>query len=66
MTEPKQPTSSPESQTRVNVEGTAYDSKAGAIVDSDGNGVIYIQGLEAWPSHLNGKRVVVSGFLRDE
>lgn len=50
----------------VTLEGTAYDSKAGAILDSDHNGVVYIQGLECWPAHLNGQRMTVTGLLRDE
>ena len=51
---------------QVTLSGTAYDAKGGAILETDQGRVVYIRGLEAWPSHVVGNRVQVTGFRGDE
>jgi hypothetical protein len=44
--------------------GTAKDAALGAVVVLDGGGVHYVEGLDAWPKDVFGKRVEVKGTLR--
>lgn len=44
----------------VTVEGTAEDTKLGALLVQD-EGSIWIDGLDAWPTELRGKRLQVTG-----
>ena len=41
--------------------GTVGNAKAGAILVLDNGNVLYISGLHAWPSGLDGEQVVVTG-----
>jgi hypothetical protein len=45
------------------VVGKAADAASGAIVQADDGRVLYIGGLDAWPTGLLGKRVEVRGRL---
>jgi len=47
---------------RVRLSGVARDAKGGAVLLVDGSPV-YLQALESWPSHANGKVVSVGGTL---
>ena len=42
-------------------DGVAGNAKAGAILQADGGAVYYLEGVDAWPKELNGKRVRVRG-----
>jgi len=48
------------------VEGTAGNGKAGAVVMSSGGGVVYVDGLDAWPKGVDGKAVAATGVLHNE
>lgn len=45
------------------VEGTAQNAKAGAVVVTSDNKVIYIEGLDTWPLADTRKHVIVTGTL---
>ncbi|MEM2900165.1 MAG: hypothetical protein QXT63_05185 [Thermoplasmata archaeon] len=45
------------------IKGIARDAKNGAVLLAEDN-VIYIGGLDFWPSEVEGKVVTVSGILR--
>jgi len=51
---------------KVNLNGTAKDAKGGAVLITPEGYVIYIKGLESWPSELLDKPVSVSGLLKKE
>lgn len=42
--------------------GIAQNAQAGAIIQVDGE-VFYLEGVNSWPTNLEGKRVTVSGKL---
>jgi hypothetical protein len=44
----------------VTIEGTAEDAKLGAVLTRPGD-MVWIDGLDAWPRGLRGKRVQVTG-----
>lgn len=44
----------------VTIDGDAEDAKLGALLIT-GSGMIWIDGLDAWPSNVRGKRLVVTG-----
>jgi hypothetical protein len=44
-------------------EGRAYDAKGGAVLKTDAGEIIYLHGLDAWPSDIHGQRVAVIGIL---
>lgn len=48
----------------VELRGTAFDSKAGAVLVTDDDQTVYIDGLDYWPGDLSGKSVIVNGLLR--
>lgn len=52
--------------TDVDLDGTAYDTKAGAVLVLPDETTIYIEGLSAWPRELSGKAVAVRGRLTRE
>lgn len=45
------------------VHGTARDAKGGAVLQDTEQGLLYVEGLDAWPAAWAGKRVVVSGHV---
>lgn len=54
--------------TRVTIEGAAADEKLGAVLVLDDGGVLWIDGLDAWPEGYyeggdRGKRLRVTGTL---
>ena len=51
---------------RKTIEGKARDAKAGAVVVLDGGEPVYIEGLDYWPSDIEGKRVRATGFLKQK
>ena len=51
---------------KVNLNGTAKDAKGGAVLITPEGYVIYIRGLESWPSELLDKHMSVSGLLKKE
>lgn len=50
----------------VTIDGTARDAKGGAVVLTDDNIPIYIEGLDSWPPSIDGSRISVSGVLKKE
>lgn len=48
----------------VALNGEAMNSKAGAVLVTDEDDTIYIEGLDYWPNDMIGKEVVVTGELR--
>ncbi|MFX1445378.1 MAG: hypothetical protein ACFFHV_18330 [Promethearchaeota archaeon] len=51
---------------KVDLHGTAKDAKSGAVITTPEGYVIYIKGLETWPSEFLNKRILVSGILKEE
>lgn len=51
---------------KVNLNGTAKDAKGGAVLITPEGYVIYIKGLDFWPSELFDKSISVSGLLKNE
>lgn len=51
--------------TIVTVKGTAYDARAGAIVELEDRTPIYVAGLSEWETGWVGKAVAVTGLLRE-
>lgn len=49
---------------QVTITGKAVDAKAGAVVTTDRDEVIYLRDLRSWPEEFLDKRVVVEGTLR--
>ena len=47
----------------VTVSGTAYNAKAGAVLESDDGRVIYVEGLKRWDDELVENRVRLTGIL---
>jgi hypothetical protein len=43
--------------------GKAMDSKSGAVLVAADGRVVYVEGLDYWPSDLTGKTVSVTGIL---
>lgn len=50
---------------KVNLNGTAKDAKGGAVLITSEGYVIYIKGLETWPSEFLDKNILVSGILKE-
>ena len=50
----------------VNLNGTARDAKGGAVLLTPEGDVIYIKGLEFWPSDLLDKQITINGLLKKE
>jgi hypothetical protein len=50
----------------VNLNGTAKDAKGGAVLITPEGDVIYIKGLDSWPSDFLDKSLSVSGLLKEE
>ena len=50
----------------VNLKGIAKDAKGGAVLITSDNHVIYIKGLEFWPSRFLDEQVLVKGVLKKE
>lgn len=48
----------------VTIRGTAYNAKAGAVIMTDRDEAVYLQGLREWPKDFFGKRVAAEGTLR--
>ena len=48
----------------VELNGKAMDSKAGAVLVTDTDDVIYIEGLDYWPDNVSGKDISVTGMLK--
>jgi hypothetical protein len=46
------------------IEGKAEDAKACAVVVLDSGDVVYIAGVDSWPSEILGRRVKVTGVLK--
>jgi hypothetical protein len=51
--------------THVTLTGTARDAKLGAMLILDNGKALAVDGLDAWPVELHGKRVVVTGVLEE-
>lgn len=49
----------------VTLTGIARDAKLGAILILDDGKALAVEGLEAWPAELHGRRVVVTGVLEE-
>ena len=51
----------------VALEGTAFDAKMGALLEGK-EGVVWIDGRDAWPDGMHGKPVRVTGrvIVRDD
>jgi hypothetical protein len=49
---------------RVAISGKAIDAKAGAILMTDRDEVIYLTDMQSWPDEYLDQRVVVEGTLR--
>jgi hypothetical protein len=49
---------------RVAISGKAIDAKAGAVLMTDRDEVIYLTDLQRWPDEYLDQRVVVEGTLR--
>ena len=50
----------------VTLDGTARDAKGGAVLLTDDNIPIYIEGLDSWPPAIDGSRISVNGVLKKE
>lgn len=51
----------------VTIEGVAGNGKAGAIVMVGTNGApVYVDGMEAWPKGMDGKKVTATGVVKTE
>lgn len=48
------------------LQGTARDAKGGAVVVLESGEVVYVAGLFEWPPDVFGKRVKVTGRLRQK
>ena len=48
----------------VSISGKALDAKAGAVLMTDRDEVIYLTDLESWPDDYLDQRVIVEGTLR--
>ena len=48
----------------VELHGRAFNSKAGAVLVTDDDQTVYIDGLEYWPDDVSGKSVIVNGLLK--
>jgi len=48
----------------VSLSGKALDAKAGAVLMTDHDEVIYLTDMESWPDDYLDQRVVVEGTLR--
>ena len=51
---------------KVTLGGTAKDAKGGAVLLTVEGNVIYIKGLEFWPSEFLDKQISVKGLLKEE
>ncbi len=51
---------------KVTLSGTARDAKGSAVLMTDNDDVVYIDGLDSWPADVLGKRVRVTGVLREK
>jgi len=51
---------------KVTITGTAKDAKGGAVLLTPEGNVIYIKGLEFWPSDILDKQLSVRGLLKEE
>ena len=49
----------------VVIRGTAYDARAGAILELEDRTPIYIVGLAEWDPALQGKALEVTGLLKE-
>ena len=49
---------------RVAISGKALDAKAGAVLTTDRDEVIYLTEMQSWPDEYLDQRVVVEGTLR--
>ncbi len=49
---------------KVTLLGTAKDAKAGAVLLTTDEDVVYIKGLESWPPELVDQQVSVNGVLQ--
>jgi hypothetical protein len=48
---------------KITITGVARNAVLGAVVQKDGGGVLYIDGLSEWDDSIAGKRVEVRGTL---
>lgn len=48
----------------LTISGVAGDAKAGAVLTTDRDEVIYLRDLRSWPEELLDQRVTVEGVLR--
>jgi hypothetical protein len=55
----------PAAGAKTTVRGVARDAKGGAVVVTDG-GPVYVIGLESWPKELAGRKVEVTGVVRQK
>jgi len=51
---------------KVSLSGIAKDAKGGAVIITPEGYVIYVKGLEFWPSDYLDKSISVSGLLKKE
>jgi hypothetical protein len=49
---------------QVVLEGVAKDAKAGAVIETHDNRVVYLRGMKEWPDDFLNESVVVTGTLR--
>lgn len=50
----------------INITGTAYNGKGGALIITENNETYYIGGLDSWEDSVLEKEVEVNGFIRTE
>lgn len=50
----------------IEIKGTAYNTKSGAMLLTDNKTCYYIEGLEEWPSDITEKKVIVRGIIKSE
>ena len=50
----------------IELVGIANNAKGGAVLITEDDHVIYIKGLQSWPSELTGKQVTITGLLKRE
>lgn len=53
----------PPKTARTTLLGLARDAKGGAVLVTDTGDPVYLEGLDAWPPELLGKRVRATGRL---
>lgn len=50
----------------ISLSGLAFDAKSGAVLKLKNGAIVYLQGLDYWPSELIGKKTSVRGTLQEK